>query len=158
MGLDTTHECWSGSYSAFMRWRREIARAAGFPPLDLMLGFYSDDSSHYSGLLMSLGVDPDAALTASKEAPDKRWLCEFLPIRWDYFASDPLTKLLHHSDCDGEIAAADCGPIADRLEALLPKLPTGEVPGLIGTWRDRTTRFIKGLRTAAAAGEAVEFH
>lgn len=39
MGLDTTHDCWSGSYSAFGDWRRELARAAGLPPLETMEGF-----------------------------------------------------------------------------------------------------------------------
>ena len=43
MGLDTTHDCWHGAYSAFMRWRQEIARIAGLPPLDLMEGFYEEE-------------------------------------------------------------------------------------------------------------------
>jgi hypothetical protein len=34
MGLDTTHDCWHGAYSAFMRWRRKLAEVAGYPPLD----------------------------------------------------------------------------------------------------------------------------
>jgi hypothetical protein len=29
MGLDTSHDCWHGAYSAFMRWRSELCRAAG---------------------------------------------------------------------------------------------------------------------------------
>ena len=33
MGLDVSHDCWHGAYSAFMRWRREIARVVG---IDLM--------------------------------------------------------------------------------------------------------------------------
>lgn len=32
MGLDTTHGCWSGAYSAFSRWRDAIAVAAGISP------------------------------------------------------------------------------------------------------------------------------
>ena len=28
MGLDTTHDCWHGPYSMFMRWRTAIAAAA----------------------------------------------------------------------------------------------------------------------------------
>lgn len=39
MGLDTSHGCWSGSYSGFSEWRILIARAAGFPPLRSMQGF-----------------------------------------------------------------------------------------------------------------------
>lgn len=38
MGLDTSHGCWHGAYSAFMRWRIEIARCAGIE-LQEMAGF-----------------------------------------------------------------------------------------------------------------------
>jgi len=37
MGLDTSHDAWHGAYSAFMRWRTEIARCIDVPagePLD----------------------------------------------------------------------------------------------------------------------------
>ncbi len=37
MGLDTTHGCWHGAYSAFNRWRTKIASLSGFN-LDDMLG------------------------------------------------------------------------------------------------------------------------
>jgi len=30
MGLDTSHECWHGAYSAFTRWRHELATVAGY--------------------------------------------------------------------------------------------------------------------------------
>ena len=30
MGLDTSHGCWHGAYSAFTRWRHELARVAGY--------------------------------------------------------------------------------------------------------------------------------
>jgi hypothetical protein len=81
-----------------------------------------------------------------------------LPISWDRFAGDPLTKLLNHSDSDGEIAAEDCGPLADRLTELLPLMPNGEDGGHIGNWKDKTSTFIEGLREAAEAGEPVRFH
>lgn len=31
MGLDTTHDAWSGAYSSFNRWRDSIAFLAGYP-------------------------------------------------------------------------------------------------------------------------------
>ena len=34
MGLDTTHDCWHGSYSSFNEWRREIEKASGFEDVD----------------------------------------------------------------------------------------------------------------------------
>ena len=88
-------------------------------------------------------------------------------IPWDPYLSDPLTRLLHHSDCDGRIIAADCGPIADRLQQLL------DSSSIVSADRDgseaersreqeylwkQTERFIAGLREAAADDEDVEFH
>lgn len=73
-------------------------------------------------------------------------------VRYD--VADPLTVLLNHSDCDGEIAASLCGPLADRLAGLLPKMPEDRPLG--GAPR-RTGTFIEGLRRAAAAGQPVVF-
>jgi len=115
MGLDTTHGCWDGSYSAFSRFRQALATAAG-------LG----DLGEYDG----------------HGGP-----CEF-------DASDPLTTLLSHSDCDGEIATADCIPLAERLEALAQVIQNDPDDR---DWRDLTLQFATGLRSAAAAGEPVEF-
>lgn len=83
---------------------------------------------------------------------------ERLPIRWDCLKDRPLHILLYHSDCDGEIAQEDCGPIADDLESLLPLLPDEEAAGHIGHWRTKTQAFIDGLRKAAAAGQPLEFY
>lgn len=38
MGLDVSHDCWSGSYSRFMQFRRAIADSLGFD-IDEMKGF-----------------------------------------------------------------------------------------------------------------------
>ena len=85
--------------------------------------------------------------------------------RWPdavYRLPPALLVLLNHSDCDGRIAAEDCAPLADALEALLPRLDA--IPGAVGytsqsrSHGDATRQFIAGLREAAAAGEPVEFH
>jgi hypothetical protein len=68
-----------------------------------------------------------------------------------------LCVLLRHNDSDGEIPTQHCGPIADRLQELLPLLPTEDDWGHIGNWRLKTRTFIAGLRRAASAGEAVTF-
>jgi hypothetical protein len=88
---------------------------------------------------------------------------DFDAIPWDALRPDPLHILLGHSDCDGEIAAADCGPIADALERLLPALDaTTDYPdvqrAVYDGMRAATERFIAGLRLAASRGEDVEFH
>lgn len=36
---------------------------------------------------------------------------------------DPIVPLLHHSDCDGELAPDVCRTVAPRLRALAAKLP-----------------------------------
>ena len=150
MGLDTTHGCWHGAYSAFMRWREMIADVAGMPPLELMEGFYTPfggrelptlyhgDITYFSGGLKRL---------------DKR-----LPIKWDCLKPDPIHKLLNHSDCEGEIEWEDCVAIAERLDQLIPLLPTGDAGGHIGFWRSKTQTFADGLRLAARMKENVGFH
>ena len=152
MGLDTTHDCWHGPYSAFMRWRRAVAQAAGLPPLELMEGFF--ERGDYR--------DPirDYAATCPELAEH---LYASLPIRWEALRPNPLHALLSHSDCDGSISAAECGPMADALEAVLPGLAEIAIrdPSIHRATYDgiraATERFIAGLRRASAAGEYVEF-
>jgi hypothetical protein len=70
--------------------------------------------------------------------------------------SVPINVLMNHSDCDGEIPADVCGPLADALEALMSK----KMPprALYDQMRPATERFIAGLRLAASRSEAVGFH
>lgn len=154
MGLDTTHDCWHGAYSAFNRWRAELARVSGVP-LDLMEGFYDPSPDSYdmnlSKIAKFLGSTPlDFCGSALLR------YAAFLPIRWDILKPDVLYVLLDHSDCDGDIPADQCEPLANRLEELLPLLH-GDGGGHVGDYRQTTERFIKGLRLAASLGEAVEF-
>ena len=158
MGLDVSHDCWHGAYSAFMRWRCAVAKAAGMPPLQLMEGFY-----RYSD------ITPDEASAAVKSIgylEENTWARELLiafchegnfPIKWESLKPSPLHKLLNHSDCDGEIQAEDCSDIAQALEDILPRLPEGDGGGHIGNWRVKTQSFIDGLRFAASKGEHVTF-
>lgn len=134
MGLDTTHDCWHGAYSAFNRWRNELGRVAGY----------------YLAKQGDLGIET-VCLNWSTLPPGAT------EGDWPDTPHDPLLVILAHSDCDGQINARDCAPLADRLEALLPQL-AGDGGGHVGLYRDKTAAFIAGLRTAAAAGEDVEFH
>lgn len=47
MGLDISHDAWHGAYSAFMRFRIQLAKAAKFPPLEQMQA-YSDSEDAIS--------------------------------------------------------------------------------------------------------------
>jgi len=156
VGLDTSHGCWSGAYSAFHRWRCEIGRAVGVP-LPLMEGFFPWEQ------ISTEDVEKLAA-PCNRDGTYAQWASDLhqaargnLPIRWEWLRPSALHALLSHSDCDGEIAWRDCGPIADELEKILPLLPSGDGGGHIGNWRDKTATFIAGLREAATAHENVVF-
>jgi hypothetical protein len=149
MGLDCSHGAWHGAYSAFMRWRSKLAEVAGLPPLELMDGFF--DPKPYGTLYF--GQEAGGVWDGKREA-----LQASLPISWDCLQPSPLHELLYHSDCEGEIPAERCGPIADALEALIPLLPDEVAGGHIGHWREQTQTFVDGLRAAAAAGEPLDFH
>lgn len=150
MGLDVSHDCWHGAYSAFGRWRKELAHAAELPPLELMEGFYSEDNP---GAVLFMAIKYSTPLITEGLIA----LHNQLPIKWECLKPDPLYVLLNHSDCDGEISPEDAGPLADRLEGLLDKLPKCPDEGHIGDWREKTQKFIDGLRLAASLGETVEF-
>lgn len=144
MGLDITHGCWSGGYSAFMRWRIEIAKVADIP-LELMENYYSHDL-----------IDGVENVQPPYIMDRLRRFDAYLPIKWSALKPDVLHVLLNHSDCEGDIAADYCAPLADRLEELLPLL-VGDGGGHIGMYRDKTQTFIDGLRLAASLNEAIEF-
>lgn len=167
MGLDTTHGCWHGGYGGFNLWRECVARAAGIP-LMLMEGFYYADSTFGAGIrfpresvewasprdggpLCGSHMGPPLARYAEE-------VNEWLPISWESLRPDPLHALLNHSDCDGEIAAEDCAPLADRLEELLPNLRSRFPRWTDEEVREAARRWINGLREAAAADEPVGFH
>ncbi len=134
MGLWASHGCWDAGYSAFARWRRELARAAGYKILEPHLG------------------------AADYDLPWDEFKPENYQGEWDTVpGDDPLLYLLVHSDCDGVIHPAQGIHIARRLEYLLPLLDESAAGGHITSMKDRTQAFIDGLRKAAGAGEDVEF-
>jgi len=139
MGLDTSHNCWHGAYSAFSRWRDQLARAAGYEIARVDIG----DS--FIGMRETVLIDWGHIV-------DKNYLGE-----WDETPPDPLIVLIAHSDCDGVIHPAQAGALADRLAELLPLLPEGEAPGHVRHWRNTTQEFIDGLRAAVEADEDVVF-
>jgi hypothetical protein len=135
MGLDTTHDCWHGPYSQFMRWRQWINHFVMEER-----GETGDDAARKIG-----------HIGATLAATEKAW-------NDDHYEDQlvPINVLMAHSDCDGDISADVCGPLADALEGLLGKhMPQR---GIYDEQRPATERFIRGLRKAAAAGEAVGFH
>lgn len=133
MGLDTTHDAWSGAYSAFNRFRERIAEVAGYRQQWVGNGFQVDDAEN---------TTESGGIYAGN---------------WKKPPADPILILLLHSDCDGKIEPDHCRLLADRLEGLLPNLH-GNGGGHLGDFKAKTEQFIKGLREAAAANEPLEFH
>jgi|SRR6185369_3412407 len=141
MGLDTSHDCWHGSYSAFTRWRNTIAEVAGYSLMEPT----PEEREKYFVVSKYPMIEWDGI-------EEKNYGGD-----WSQMPGDPLIVLIAHSDCDGVIHPEHGRPLADRLEQLLPLLPEEDAPGHIGNWRDKTQRFIDGLRQAARLGEDVEF-
>lgn len=154
MGLYVSHDCWTGAYSAFHRWRVEVARLKGLPPLDLMEGFYVSvkDKDRFSlPTLYYFGYEKDLESNNNIMRIDS---C--LPISWDSLKPDPIHELLYHSDCEGQIEWEKCKDMADSLEKVIP-LMEGEAPGHIGNWKKKTQNFVDGLRLAYKNKENVRF-
>ena len=144
MGLDVSHDCWHGPYSAFHRWRVQLARVANYPPLDLIDGFRDE-----------LLAKPEQPLISRKP-----------------FLRDSLSLLLFHSDCDGGIRWWQCRPLALRLLGLYRESYAVEAPPRpgCGCWvdpkparadydgfRPALMRWIVGLLDAHTARETVTF-
>lgn len=141
MGLDVSHDCWSGAYSAFNRWRDKLCDAAGY-------AFTTTGSNHRG---KELAIDWGHV--------ESDWMYgdwPFIPCRIDG-TPDPLLLLILHSDCEGKIRAEHTGALADRLTELLPDLE-GDGGGHVGSYRLTTQRFIDGLRDAQSRNEDIEFH
>ncbi len=137
MGLDVSHDAYSGGYGGFNIWRDVVARAAGYD-----FGFAANDEGNPQGRLTVL-------IDWGHVTEDN------LFGRWVKLPADPLLILIAHYDCDGEIMAEHCEPLAVRLEELLPLIVND--PKYKISFRKTTQYFIEGLRSAVAASEPLEF-
>lgn len=137
MGLDVSHDCFSGAYSAFNRFRQSVARACGgsFPP-------------HEPGATDEDGTPFDQS----------QWYYQKSVVPEEYRAG--MTLFLGHSDCDGTFTPAEAEAVAGFLEWFAPRMTedaTGHL-GRFGFMSDVAWHFADGCRRAAAAGETVEFY
>jgi hypothetical protein len=152
MSLNCTHAAWVGDTFAFKTWRRKLAEAAVLPPLDLMEGFYTSLAPY------NYGSPPTLSSIADKETAERLSILEpGLPIQWECLKPDVLHELLYISDYRGSIPAERCAALADRLDALAPKMPETDDTRRSRNWREKTRAFAAGLRRAAAAGEPLTF-
>lgn len=139
MGLNVSHDCWSGAYSEFSRFRDKLAEVAGYEFIEDMA------RSGRKMVALDYGSWPEANYY---DPP-------IIPFRADG-TQDPLLLLLMHSDCEGKIRAEHVGPLANRLTELLPDVE-GDGHGHVGDYRETTQQFINGLRMAELRNEDVVF-
>jgi len=144
MGLDLSHECWHGAYSAFGRWREKLAEVAGYAVWNVAK---AESNSAYQYFCRETIIIDWGHITDDN-----------LQGHWEKIPDDPLMLIIAHSDCGGLIHWEHCERLAGRLKELLPGLPEGHGTGHIGNWRDTTSTFIDGLLLAHSQKEDVYFH
>lgn len=139
MVLDVSHDCWRGAYSAFSRFRQDVARAAGYAVWPVA---------------SELGPRDTIMLDWGHVTPEN------LAGEWAETPADPLLVLFAHSDCDGVIHPAQAGPLAKRLRevaALMDDDPGWGHLVRAGGSKAAAIRFAAGLEAAVAMGETVAF-
>jgi hypothetical protein len=141
MGLDTSHDCWHGPYSAFTRWRNCIALAAG----------YKVEPRKYDG-----GMTFGTAVLDWDGIEQRNPGC--YQGEWREGEGDALVYLLAHSDCDGVLHPPQANALADRLAELVSHIGSVCTHHELDDHVGKTERFIKGLRAAVERGEDVDFH
>lgn len=149
MGLDCSHNAFSGAYSAFNRLRQFVCAATGgsFPPHWM----YGPDGE--------ILHDPDGATRYHTQIPSDRFQCGEGYTRDEW---PGLFEFLTHSDCDGEISPTWCTKVANDLEKLMPQFEAmrWESSGHLardGGYVSVIRQFIAGCRDAAEAGEPLTF-
>lgn len=149
MGLDCSHDAFSGAYSAFNRFRQAVAHAIGgsYPP-------------HYE-------YHEDGTLVEREGRVVRR---EGLDEALFYFPDDfkmedypGITEFMSHSDCDGSISPKLCKLVADELEReALPKVKELRWNGgghieREGGYVAVLEQFIKGCREAHSKRQSLKF-
>jgi hypothetical protein len=86
MGLDTDFSCWNGPYSAFMRWREAVAKAAGISLIE-MQGY--KDAYGVDGMKWET-LKPDVLHVLLNHSDCDGWI----PARCTKALADRLTELL----------------------------------------------------------------
>lgn len=132
MGLDVSHDCWSGPYSSFNRWRNNVARAAGYQ--------FKDYDGHSAPVIDWDSITENELLGKWKDTP-----------------ADPLVVLIAHYDCDGAIYPKQANALADRMESLVPLLVKENSVNLFQSDAEITQKFVDGLRLAVKRRQTVQF-
>jgi hypothetical protein len=149
MGLSISHETWQGPYSAFHRWRKEIAKLEDIP-LELMEGFYPGYPSYHEIIKITLERSDFNSYLADTF---QTMYLNHLPLKWDNLKRNPLHKLLYHSDCEGTLNWRGLKGIYERLEYLMEHKQKEMTMECVG----KTNQFIIGCKAAYEAKESLRF-
>lgn len=159
------NRCAGWSYSGFNSFREKVAAACGIQ-LRKMEGFSDVDRS------LLLGEDGVYKAGGYEAYRDAILADNATKISWDTI-DDPIKHLLHHSDCDGELAPEFCGLVADRLEEIIKDWPKKVTLNPDPLWQERgypaemelddydtsnAVCLIAGLRQAMSLNVPLEFH
>ena len=146
MGLEVSHDAWTGSYGAFSAWRAALAGTAGYE-----VTADRDENGRISLAELRDAHYGVADWQITPERLDGEWNGEE--------PADPLLVLLLHADHTGYIHPGQALPLAERLEQLRPRLAgfTGDA-GDEMNFQLATRLFAEGLRRAAEHGESLVFH
>jgi hypothetical protein len=115
MGLDTSHDCWHGSYNGFGIFRNLVGKVAGLPyrKPNMALGEFGHDV---------LDIDWDQITMRQIMGHwDRKGPTVDRGPGYDAPITDPVLYLLVHSDCDGKLRRGYLPELKTRLEELTPK-------------------------------------
>jgi hypothetical protein len=132
MGLDTTHNCWHGSYSGFQEFRIELGLAAGFD-----IKNYDWDSITDQQLRGHWGDHKPEIKDGIYDPP----------------RHDPILYLLIHQDCEGEIEWRNLAGLKESLEKL-----RDSGYEFSDYTAEHLQQFIEGIDVAIKCGDSVEFY
>lgn len=139
MGLNVSHGCFAGAYSAFNRLRKHVASACGgsFPP-------------HDHEFVSSFLKEHDGAPASD------HWYFEENEVPEGVRAG--MTLFLGHSDCDGTLSPGEARLVADFLGWAANRIPENtDGFGHLGDVKTAVERFARGCAQAAEANETVVF-
>ena len=133
MGLDTSHDCFNGSYSGFKDFRNKLAL--------------------YAGYKLKSKIDQFGNVSTYIDLNWKEFTSENYEGIWETEQKDPLIYLFAHSDCDGVIEPKEATMLVPRLKELLPLINEND-------WYfiKEVEKFIKGMTLAASKNQKVKFH
>ncbi len=145
MGLDTTHDCWHGAYSAFMRFRENLASAIG---LELrQMEWFTDNGRPFPAkeieplVILLMHSDCDGDIEVEDLLPLAARLEEVATLIESGAPPDDATGLSITRTSDGIVVERHGGHLTRN-------------GGTVGAART----FAEGCRLAASLGEKVGFH